>query len=208
MNIGIIGAGNVGGALARACILAGHTVHISAAHPGQAEEVAASTGAIVALTNSGAAAEADIVILAVPYQNLEEVAVELVDDLAGRIVIDVTNTPAPDLDHRLPETSAAEEVAAILEEAKVVKAFNTVMAGIQETPVVEGMRLDGLYAGDDEYAKERVAELLESLGYAPLDCGPLIVARVLEDMGLLNVRLNAVNGWQWKMAWKLVGVRG
>lgn len=208
MNIGIIGAGNVGGALARACMRAGHSVCISAAHPGQAEEVASETGARAADSNADAVSEADIVILAVPYQNVAEVAAELVDELAGRVVIDVSNTAAPDLDHRLPTTSAAEEVADIASEAMVVKAFNTVLAGLQETPVVEGMRLDGLYAGDDEGAKARVAELLESLGFEPLDCGPLIVARALEDMALINVRLNAINGWQWKTAWKLVGVRG
>lgn len=208
MDIAIIGAGNVGGALTRACMRAGHHVHISAAHPGQAEEVAAATGAIAAASNAEAVVESDVVILAVPYQNLAELAVSLVDELAGRIVIDVTNTVAPDLDHRLPITSAAEEVADILSEARVVKAFNTVLAAVQETPVVQGMRLDGLYATDDEYAKERVAELLESLGYEPLYCGPLVMARALEDMGLVNIRLNALNGWPWKTAWKLVGVRG
>lgn len=208
MNIGIIGAGSVGGALARACMRAGHSVRISAAHPGQAEEVALDTGAVAAASNAEAVAEAEIVILAVPYQNVADLAASLVDDLAGRVVIEVSNTPAPDLDHRLPTTSAAEEVADILEDASVVKAFNTIFAGLQETPVVDGMRLDGLYAGDDEAAKAKVAALLESLGFESLDCGPLIVARALEDMALINVRLNALNGWQWKTAWKLVGVRG
>lgn len=208
MNVAIIGAGNVGGALMRACLAAGHEVHISAAHPGQAGDTARGTRAIAAASNAEAIDAAEIVILAVPYMNLAPLALELVDELAGRIVIDVTNTAAPDLDHRQTTTSAAEEVATILEESRVVKAFNTVLAGIQETPVVEGVRLDGLYATDDEYAKERVGELLQSLGYEPLYCGPLVMARALEDISLVNIRLNALNRWSWRTAWKLIGVRG
>jgi len=207
MNIGIIGAGNVGSALTRACIAAGHSVRVSAAHPIEAQELAAETGAIAAQSNAEAVAEADIVILAVPYSALSQIAVELVDELAGRIVVDVTNTGAPDLDHRLPTTSAAEELQDTVSEARVVKAFNTVFASLQGTPVVEGMRLEGLFATDDDYARDRVSALLASLGYEPLDCGPLIMARALEDMALVNVRLNALNGWQWRTAWKLVGVR-
>ncbi len=207
MNIGIIGAGNVGSALARACVTAGHSVCVSAAHAIKAQGLAAETGATAARTNAEAVAEADIVILAVPYSALAEVAAEMVDELAGRIVIDVTNTGAPDLDHRLSTTSAAEELQVILPEARVVKAFNTVFAALQPTPTVEGMRLDGLFATDDEYAREQISALLGGLGYEPLDCGPLIMARALEDMALVNIRLNAVNGWSWHTAWKLVGVR-
>lgn len=207
MNIGIIGAGNVGSALATACVTAGHTVRIAAAHPGQAEKLAARVGAFAADSSAAAVEGADIVILAVPYSALAEVAVELHDNLAGRIVIDVTNPVAPDLDHRLTTTSGAEEVQDIAGEARVVKAFNTVMAALQATPVVEGMRLDGLFATDDEYARTQMHEFLRSLEYEPLDCGPLIMARALEDLGLINVRLNAVNQWNWQTAWKLVGTR-
>lgn len=207
MNIGIIGAGNAGGALAKACVTAGHTVKISAAHPGQAEKLAGQVGAAAADSNMAAVEGADIVILAVPYSALAEIAAELHENLAGRIVIDITNPVAPDLDHRLTTTSAAEEVQGIAAEARVVKAFNTVFASLQATPVVEGMRLDGMFATDDEYAREQMTEFLRSLEYEPLDCGPLIMARALEDMGLINVRLNAVNQWSWHTAWKLVGVR-
>lgn len=207
MNIGIIGAGNAGGALTRACKAAGHSVTVSAAHPEDAEALARETGAIAAPDNAAAVADADIVILAVPYPTILEVAAELHDELAGRIVIDVTNTPAADLDHRMPTTSAAEELAATLDDEAVVKAFNTILAALQTTPIVDGVRLDGFFATDDERARIVMHELLESLGFEPVDCGPLVMARVLEDMGLLNIRLNAVNGWPWQSGWKLVGVR-
>lgn len=207
MNIGIIGAGNVGGALTRACRAAGHAVTVSAAHPEEAEDLARETGAIAAPDNAAAVADAEVVILAVPYSALLEVAAELHDELAGRIVIDVTNTPAADLDHRLPTTSAAEELAATLDDEAVVKAFNTILAALQASPVVDGVRLDGFFATDDERARTVMYELLDSLGFEPVDCGPLVMARVLEDMGLLIVRLNAVNGWPWQNGWKLIGVR-
>lgn len=207
MRIGIIGAGNVGSALARGCVAAGHEVLLSAAHPQEAQQVAAEVGASSAESNVQAVADADIVILAVPYADLVEVADELREDLAGHVVIELSNPVNADLDGRLPVSSAAEEFADMVEEAMVVKAFNTVLSSLQATPIVEGVRLDGFYCGDDDLAKRRVAELLESMEYEPLDCGPLVMARVLEDMGLLNVRLNALNGWQWQSAWKLVGLR-
>jgi predicted dinucleotide-binding enzyme len=207
MNIGIIGTGNVGTALTKACIAAGHTVWVSSLHFADAQGLANVTGATAVDSNAAAVAEAELVILAIPYSALAEVAVELRNDLAGRIVVELSNPVASDLDHRLPTTSAAEELADIADEARVVKAFNTVLAAIMGTPVVEGVRLDGLFATDDDYARQQMERFLASIEYEPLYCGPLIVARVLEDMGLLNVRLNSVNGWQWQTAWKLVGVR-
>lgn len=207
MNIGIIGAGNVGTALAKACVGAGHSVVIASRHFEDAEGLANVLGARAVDTNAEAVEEADVVILAVPYASVAEIATELHDELAGRVVVELSNPVAPDLDHRLVTTSAAEELQDMVDEAKVVKAFNTILASLQANAVVEGMRLDGLYCGDDEFGKQQVAELLESIGYEPLDCGPLIVARVLEDIGLLLIRLNAVNNWSWSNAFKLVGGR-
>lgn len=207
MNIGIIGAGKVGTALTSGCVRAGHSVVVSSRHFEEAEGLANITGARAVDTNAQAVEDADIVILAVPYSSVEEVAAELHDELAGRIVIELSNPVAPDLDHRLTGTSAAEELFDTVGEAKVVKAFNTVFAALQDDPVVGGLPLDGYYCGDDEYAKERVGELLSDLGYEPVDCGPLIAARILEDMGLLLIRLNAVNEWGWQNGWKLVGPR-
>lgn len=207
MNIGMIGAGNVGTALTKACVRAGHSVTVSARHLEEAEGLANITGARAVDSNAEAVENADIVILAIPYSSLNEVAAELHDELAGRIVIELSDPVAPDLDHRLAATSAAEELQDTIDEVKVVKAFNTVFAALQADPVIDGVHLDGLYCGDDEYAKKQVAMLLEDLGYEPVDCGPLIAARILEDMGLLLIRLNAVNNWGWRNAWKLVGPR-
>jgi hypothetical protein len=90
----------------------------------------------------------------------------------------------------------------------VVKALNTVFASRQGEPVVDGIQLDGFVAGDDPRAKGAVLELVQSIGLRPIDAGPLTMARTLEHLALLNIRLNAVNGWTWQSGWKLVGPTG
>lgn len=207
MNIGIIGTGNVGSALTRACRAAGHDVKVASATPEEAEALARETGAVAAVDNAHAVGGADIVILAIPYSELASVAAELHDELVARIVVDVSNPVAPDLDHRLTATSAAEELAATLDGESVVKAFNTVFASRQDRPMVDGERIDGFFATDDDRARTRITELLDSLGYTPVDCGPLIMARALEDMALINIRLNALGGWSWQTVWRLAGPR-
>jgi predicted dinucleotide-binding enzyme len=87
----------------------------------------------------------------------------------------------------------------------VVKAFNTVFASRLNDPVLDGVPLDGFYAGDDAGAKQVVAELLARMGLRPIDTGELLTARALELMAFLNVSLNARNGWSWQSGWKLLG---
>lgn len=89
-------------------------------------------------------------------------------------------------------------------QARVVKAFNTVLAANQAEPAVDGTQLDGFVAGDDQDAKAAVLEVLGKVGYRPLDVGPLSAARYLEGMAFLNIALNARNGWDWQTGWKLV----
>jgi predicted dinucleotide-binding enzyme len=88
---------------------------------------------------------------------------------------------------------------------RVVKAFNTVFASRLNDPVVDGIALDGFYAGDDPAAKAAVAELLAAMGFHPIDTGELLTARTLELMAFLNITLNARNGWPWQSGWKLLG---
>jgi predicted dinucleotide-binding enzyme len=71
--------------------------------------------------------------------------------------------------------------------------------------VVDGVRLDGFYAGDDEAAKSTVAELLAAIGLRPLDAGELLAARVLERMAVVHIGPNARHGWPWQSGWKLLG---
>jgi len=105
----------------------------------------------------------------------------------------------------LDGTSNAEEIQAGARGARVVKAFNTLLGSRMSDPVVGGVQLDGYLAGDDAAAKATVTELVRSLGFHPVDVGPLVMARALEALALLNINLNAANGWVWQTGWKLVG---
>lgn len=206
MKIAIIGAGNVGKALSGSFVRAGHDVTISSQHPDNARAAAAESGAKAAATNAEAIPDADVVVLAVPYGVLAEVVDELGDALNGKVVVDVTNPLRPDYQGLAVDgTSAAEQVQARVKGAKVVKAFNTALAARQADPVVDGTALDGYVAGDDEQAKATVLELARSIGFHPIDAGPLELARALEAMALLNIMLQIRNGWTWQTGWKLVG---
>ncbi|WP_319452208.1 MULTISPECIES: dinucleotide-binding-like protein [unclassified Mycobacterium] len=73
--------------------------------------------------------------------------------------------------------------------AHVVKAFNTLFAGVLAAGSAEGRPLDVFIAGDDEQAKADVSAFIESLGLRPLDAGELAMARALENVGLLEISL-------------------
>ncbi|MFJ8931509.1 NADPH-dependent F420 reductase [Streptomyces sp. NPDC102364] len=206
MRIAIIGAGNVGAALAAATVAAGHTVTVSATSAQKASEVAATAGAQGASDNVGAVSDAEVVILAVPGNVVADVARDLAPALAGKTVIDASNplnATFTDLD--IEETAAVQSVQRAVPGVPVVKAFNTVFAGRLGTPSEGDTRFDGYYAGDDADAKKVVAELLTSLGFRPIDAGGLRMARALEEMAFLNISLNAGNNWQWQSGWALLG---
>ena len=202
VKIAIIGAGNVGSALARATTRAGHAVTISSSESEDARSLADEVGASAAGSNVEAARDADVIIPAVPYDAVPGILGELGDLVNGRILIDVTNRFSPD---ELDGPSNAENIQASARGAKVVKAFNTVLAANQADPTVDGVPLDGYVAGDDEKARAAVLELLESLGFRPVDTGPLAMSRALEGMGTLNMSLNMNDGGSWQTGWKLVG---
>ena len=207
MNIAIIGAGNVGRALGTSFVRAGHSVSVASRDPEDAGSVAAAIGAIVADSNAEAAAAADIVVLATPFSSAAEIAAEIADAVSGKIVIDATNRMSfgeqgPDMD---TTTSNAEELAALLPGASVVKAFNTLFASNQSDPIAQGVRLDGFVAGNDAAAKAKVLDLVASVGLTPVDVGPLSRARQLEGLAFLNITLNIANGGSWQSGWKLVG---
>lgn len=209
MNIAIIGAGNVGKALAGASVKAGHRLTVSSEHPENAQFLADQVGARAVASNRDAVAAADIVLLAVPYDAALDVVEELAGALDGKIVVDATNQVRPDVSGLIYEgTSVAEMIQARAPKAKVVKAFNTALAARQAEPTVEDTKLDGYVAGDDAQAKATVLDYVRSLGFHPIDAGPLVMARALEAMALLNIFLQVRNGWSWESGWKLVGPTG
>jgi len=144
----------------------------------------------------------DVVIFAVPGTSFDDLVTELGQDLAGKVVVDVSNRPTPDASGT--GTSAAEELQARLPDASVVKAFNTAFATRQADPNVDGVSADGYVAGDDDGAKAKVLRLVESIGFRPVDAGSLAVARTLEGMAWLNISRN-MQGGTWQDAWVLLG---
>lgn len=206
MRIAIIGAGNVGSAIARAAQNTGHDIIVSDAAD-ESHQLAGSLGVPVAETNAEAAQAADAIVLAVPYGVLEDVAEEIAPESEGKIVIDVTNPLREDYTGLATEggPSGAERLQTRLPGARVVKAFNTVFASNQDKGEVDNVQLDGFVAGDDEESKRTVMSFLEQIGFRPIDTGPLLSSRYLEAMGFLNIALNAANDWPWQTGWKLVG---
>lgn len=210
MHIAIIGAGNVGTALAGAFVRAGHTVAITSRDPEDAARAASASGARISPDNRSVLADADVIIPAVYAAGFPEIAVEIADAATGIPVIDVSNRLAfgasgPEID---TSSSNAEELARLLPGSPVIKAFNTLFAARQADPMLDGIRLDGFVAGDDETAKAKVLELVRSIGLTPVDVGPLARARQLEAVAFLNMALNITNNGAWQSGWKLIGAPG
>ena len=190
-SISIIGLGNMAGALAGRALAGGNAVEIIGRDPAKAKELAGTLdGATVG--TPGAAPAGDIVILAVPYAGAAAVVSEYGDALRGKVIIDITNPVAPDLQGFVtPDgSSGAQEIAkAAPAGAHVVKAFNTLFSHVLAAGPAEGRPLDVFVAGDDTQAKARVSEFIESLGLRPMDTGKLPMARALENVALLELGL-------------------
>jgi 8-hydroxy-5-deazaflavin:NADPH oxidoreductase len=150
-----------------------------------------------------------MVVLAVPSKAVAAV-VEDLDDLLGQtVVVDPTNPSGVDREEILRgSASLAEAIELLAPGARVVKAFNTIFAGRLNDPVINGVPLDGFYAGDDPAAKQMVADLLAEMGFRPIDTGELLTARILELMAFLDIDLNLRHGWPWQSGWKLLGPTG
>lgn len=207
MKYAILGSGNVGTAIARAVVEIGHDVVVADLDDTALATLAGQLPVGTTTDASEATSSADVVVLAVPFQAVEDLVAGLADELADTIVIDATNPLAGDLSGLLTDDTpaGAERVQAAAPKARVVKAFNTVFAGNQAVAEVDGVQLDGFVAGDDADAKQVVTDLLEHVGYRVIDVGDLSTARYLEGMAYLNIALNARNDLPWNSGWKLLG---
>ncbi len=207
VDISIIGTGNVGSALAGAFVRAGHDVTITGRNIEKTRQVASATGATPASTSREAARVASVVVLAIPFGSAEAVAGEIADVVRGKVVIDVSNPMNATYDGLLSDAgpSAAERIQAWLPDARVVKAFNTILASRQADPTADGEPVDAFVASDDRAAAELVLGLAGSIGMRQVPALPLSSARYLEGLAFLNIRLNVANGGSWQSSWRLVG---
>jgi 8-hydroxy-5-deazaflavin:NADPH oxidoreductase len=175
-TIAILGTGNMGSGLASRLT-------------GKADVVLGSrTPAAGQLSYVDAVAKADIVVLALPFDAALEAARTL--DLAGKTLVDMTNPVTADFSGlRLGHsTSAAEEIQKAAPSAKVVKAFNTIFAGLFAAPVATTQGVPVFVAGNDETAVAAVADLATKAGFGVENAGGLDAARFIEPVGMLNIR--------------------
>lgn len=177
MNIGLIGAGNIGATAARNFLAAGHTVALSNSRgPDTLRDLVDDLGeGAQAVTVETAAAAGDVVMEAIPYGHVESLPA---DALADTILISASNYyPQRDGDIEFDGQTQTERLAAMLPDTRVVKAFNTIYfehlrdQGDPSAPMDERRVIP--LAGDDPEAKAVVAGLIEEIGFAPLDLGSL-----------------------------------
>ena len=208
MNIGIIGAGNVGGTLGKRWAKNGHNIVFASREPGgeKMKQLLHETGhGATAVSNSQVARSSDVLLLSTPWPATEE-ALKSAGDLAGKTIIDATNPLLPSLDGLSVgcTDSAAEQVARWATGAKVVKALNTVGFNIMADNSFTAGKVAMFYCGDDADAKKTVAGLIGELGFDALDAGPLKQARLLEPFALLWITLALKGGYGRDIGFELL----
>ena len=183
-SISFIGLGGMARAIAARAVEGGNAVEVVGRDAAKAEDLAAALGGGATAGTFGAVPAGDIVILAVPSAGAVPVVAQYGNALAGKVIIDISNTFNADATALVtPDgTSGAQEIAkAAPASAHVVKAFNTVFGHV----LAQGGPLDVFIAGDDMDAKASVSAFIESLGLRPLDAGDLAMAHWLEAAGPL-----------------------
>jgi hypothetical protein len=181
-TVSIIGTGTMGQAIAGLVTKSGSSVEIV----GQSDAHRPVSG--------------DIVVLAVPYPAVSEVISHRGEQLAGKIVVDITNPLNFETFDSLTvpaDSSAAAEIAAALPESRVVKAFNTTFAGTLAAGQVGPLTTTVLIAGDDSDAKATLAGIVSAGGLRAIDAGSLARAREMEALGFLQISLAANEKISW-----------
>jgi len=180
MRIGIVGAGNIGGTLARLWVAAGHEVMVGfARNPQRLRALTESLGPSAATGTPAEVADfGEVVVLSVPWPALDEAlaAVGGAQALAGRVLVDTCNpfaSPGGPLALPRGATSAALELSRRLPGTRLVKAFNTLYYVTLAEAAGRPVRLALPMSGDDPDAKELVAGLVQDAGYEPVDIGSL-----------------------------------
>lgn len=195
MRVGILGSGLMGGKLGTIFARAGHDVVFSYSHSKRKlQRLAREAGeGARAGTPLQAAADADIVLLAVHWNRVDDV-LRRAGDLSGKVLVTCT-LPTNDDDTALVvarSSSGAEKIARKARGARVVSAFGTVPSEVLFA-VFEARkkrtRPSLIYCGDDDAAKEVAGGLIRDTGFDPLDAGPLAMARNVEPFTLLVAQL-------------------
>jgi predicted dinucleotide-binding enzyme len=181
MNIGIIGAGNIGSALAVRLVSLGHSVYIANSRgPETLKDVAQKTGA-TPVTAQEAARHGDIIVVTIPLKNIPQLPKDLFADVAADVpVIDTSNYYPILRDGQMPELETGDLTESEWVQQHlgrpVVKVFNNIHAEHLESkgvPAGTAGRIALPVAGDDAQAKQKVMALVEELGFDAVDDGNL-----------------------------------
>lgn len=212
MRITIIGAGLMGRGIGTRFVAGGNDVEVIDTDPEQAQALAQDLtshgGGNATTAESGGAITGEVVVLAIFYPVIADVVRQYASQLTGKVVVDISNPIDFDTMDGLttpPDSSSAEETAKLVPDGTaVVKAFNTTFGNTLVSGEVAGHELDVLIAGDDEDAKNKVADLVRGGGLRPIDVGPLRRARQLEQLGFLHIGLQQRLGTGFRSAVKFI----
>jgi predicted dinucleotide-binding enzyme len=197
-SISIIGIGNMGSAITGIAAKSGARVQVLARDLAKAQELAGNTGAAAA--TFGDALTGDIVVLAIPFPAVDDIVQSYGAQLAGKVVVDITNPVDFSTFDALvvpSDSSAAAVIAAKVPGARVVKAFNTNFAATLNSGSVGAATTTVLVAGDDQAAKDAVIGFVRAAGLNAEDAGSLKRARELEGVGFLQLTLAAGEKIGW-----------
>lgn len=199
-SISIIGAGNIGSAVAGLAVKAGASTQVLVRDASKATDLSG-----VEVAEIGSPLTGDIVVLALPYTAIAEViATYGAQAFAGKVVVDPTNPlDFTTLDSLVPAgSSATAELAAKLPDAQVVKAFNTVFAAVLASGTIGARPATVLAASDSAEAKTSLRSFVEAAGLTWADAGELKRAERLEALGALNIALGVTEqvGWTGGLA--------
>ena len=189
MKVTVIGSGNMGSAFVKQLTAAGHTVTVTARDAAKASQLAAQYPGVNAVDAQAAAQVSDVIVVATPFDQAAA-ALQSLGDVSGKVVIDITNPLTADymgltIGH---DTSAAEQIAAAVPGAEVVKGFNTLFAQVLAAGSdLGGQKATVFVASDSDRAKQTAMALAASMGFKTMDAGPLKNARYLEPLAGLNI---------------------
>lgn len=213
MRIAVIGAtGTMGEVISRVLAKAGHQLYLCGHSAEKTQGILVALqkdvpdGHFEVVLDSKAAAEkSEVIILTVWYHQQEAIAKLLGNVADGKIVVSNANPFAETGGSAIPEnTSVAESLAKLLPKARIVKAFNTAFAADYQNPQIGGMQADMFVASDDAPALRVVSGLVFDAGFHPVNAGPLISARVLEQMMIMLGGIGSREQYNWVAGWKIL----
>ena len=188
LEIGTIGAGDLAQAFAKRALEAGHKVKLSNSRgPESLREIVNRLGPGAMAATKEEAAACEIVLLAVPWDNVPETLASL-PTWKNQILIDGTNPFHGKAGSFKPadvgNLSTSQLVAALASGARVVKALNNLtVPNLEADPVVNGARRDAFISADDDGSKKRVEALLKAFGYSVVDLGTLRDGGLIQQAG-------------------------